>query len=452
MKKLKRWTSLNKIVINLIIITLLLPLIPFIENVQAGGNNDFTVVNYEAREQDIDNDGFVDQLRIVYNVNTTDSNTQVSAQVNTIFNQYPAEHEIIQWDNFTLTNEKSLSRSIFVDAWKEGEYTVTLKFVNPMTNEIISEYQLGVFNLMVGIEKPFVALNVIAEHEGKSVDDNFNTGSECKIKRNILDKIGHRYNETGEVQFIGAPWITPSIAPGENTPNSDEIDCSNWPAGKYSLKLIYHNSLGYSLESWKNFSILNQPAPSFNLNVTGQNMEIGTLCFITIEPTDGTDFSENQISWTTTPEHEGIGGLELNCKMWMPGIHRIVVNVTNSEGISATNGINLVRIPPLGENVSTWGNESVTSSWPVRSGGEVESEFTGYIATGIGMLLLFLISIIVLKRFGEDIQGEFTNKKSMINAEGLPTHTDEEGHLWRQHPDGQIDWWDANANMWIPFQ
>ena len=68
------------------------------------------------------------------------------------------------------------------------------------------------------------------------------------------------------------------------------------------------------------------------------------------------------------------------------------------------------------------------------------------------MLLLFLISIIVLKRFGDDIQGEFTNKKSMINSEGLPTHTDEEGHLWRQHPDGQIDWWDANANMWIPFQ
>ena len=39
-----------------------------IENVEASGNNDFTVVNYETREQDIDNDGFVDQLRIVFNV------------------------------------------------------------------------------------------------------------------------------------------------------------------------------------------------------------------------------------------------------------------------------------------------------------------------------------------------------------------------------------------------
>ena len=111
---------MNKIVINLIIILLFLPLLPLVNNVQAEGNSDFTVVNYEAREQDIDNDGFVDQLRVVFNVNTTNSHTQISAQVTTIFNQYPTEHEITQWDNFTLTNEKSLSRSIFVDAWKEG--------------------------------------------------------------------------------------------------------------------------------------------------------------------------------------------------------------------------------------------------------------------------------------------------------------------------------------------
>jgi hypothetical protein len=443
---------LNNIAMKIFVIILLLPLVPFVESVQAEEVSDYTIVNYEAREQDIDNDGFVDQLRIVFNVNTTKTQTPVSAQVKTIFDQYPTEHEIVQWDNFTLTNEKSLSRSIFVDAWKEGDYTVTLKFINPITSEVISEYQLGVFNLMVGMEKPFVVLNVIASHEGNTVDDKFNTGSECKIKRNVLDKIGHRYNKTGEVQFIGAPWITPSIEPGENTPSSDEIDCSNWPAGKYSLKLIYHNALGYSLETWRNFSILNQPSPSFNLNITGQNMEIGSLCFITIEPTDDTDFSENQISWTTIPEHGDSEGLEINCKMWMPGIHRIIVNVTNSEGISATNGVNLVRIPPLGDNSSAWGNESVTSSWPVRSGGEIESEYTGYIATGIGMLLLFIISILVLKRFGEDIQGEFTKSKSNVNTDGLPTHTDEDGHLWRQHPDGQIDWWDADANMWIQFQ
>ena len=351
-----------------------------IENVEASGNSDFTVVNYETREQDIDNDGFVDQLRIVFNVNTTKSQTPISAKLVTIFDQYPNQIEVIQWDNFTLTNEKSLSRSIFVDAWKEGKYIVLLKFLNPETSELISEYQLGEYNLMVGMETPFVALNVIATHEGKTVDNNFNTGSECKVKRNVLDNIGHRYNKTGEVQFLGAPWISPSLEPGENTPNNDEIDCSSWPAGNYNLKLIYHNSLGYSLETWKNFSIINQPAPSFNLNVTGQNMEIGSLCFITIEPTDGTDFSENQITWTTIPEHEDIEGLELNCKMWLPGIHRIIVNVTNSEGISATNGVNLVRMPPLDNgNLSTWGNESVTSSWPVRSGGEVESEYMGYI-------------------------------------------------------------------------
>ena len=88
----------------------------------------------------------------------------------------------------------------------------------------------------------------------------------------------------------------------------------------------------------------------------------------------------------------------------------------------------------------------------VISGGEVESEYMGYIGTGIGMLLLFLISVLVLKRFGDDMQGDFSTSKSKISSEGLPTHRDEDGHLWRQHPDGQIDWWDETANMWIPFQ
>ena len=444
--------SLNNNLIKIILIVTIISILPNFESVKAQNEEDFTIVNYEVREQDIDNDGLLDQLRVVFNVNTTKSQTPVSAKLITTFDQYPNQIEIIQWDNFTLTNEKSLSRSIFVDAWKEGKYTLSLIFINPITNEFISEYQLGDFNLMVGMEKPLVGLNVIANQDGETITDNFNTGSDCKIKRNVFDKIGHRYNKTGEVQFIGAPWISPSILPGEITPNNDEIDCSNWPAGKYSLKLIYHNSLGYSLETWANFSILNQPAPAFNLNLTGQNMEIGSLCFITIEPTDGTDFSENEITWTTTPKHNVSGGLEVNCKMWMPGIHRIIVNVTNSEGISATNGINLVRIPPLNENLTTWGNESVTSSWPVRSGGEIESEITGYIATGIGMILLLLISIMILKRFGEDIGDEFKTSKTNIDAEGLPTHTDEDGHLWRQHPDGQIDWWDSNANIWIPFQ
>ena len=115
--------------INICILILILPLLTMIENVGASGNNDFTVVNYETREQDIDNDGFVDQLRIVFNVNTTKSQTPISAKLVTIFDQYPNQIEVIQWDNFTLTNEKSLSRSIFVDAWKEGKYIVSLKFV-----------------------------------------------------------------------------------------------------------------------------------------------------------------------------------------------------------------------------------------------------------------------------------------------------------------------------------
>tara|TARA_Y100001980_G_C14556778_1_gene350233 strand:- start:4706 stop:6031 length:1326 start_codon:yes stop_codon:yes gene_type:complete len=438
--------------INILIILILISVFPDAEFAKSENNDDFTVVYYEAREQDIDNDGLIDQLRVVFSVNTTKTQTPVNAMLVTSFDDYPNQYEIFQWDNFTLTNEKSLSRSIFVDAWKEGKYTVTLAFKDPNTNQVLSEFLLGNFNLMVGLEKPFIDISVMADTNGNSVSDNFNTGSNCKITRSVLDKIGHRYDKTGEVQFIGAPWISPTISPGNDEPNSDQIDCSDWPAGKYSLKLIYHNSLGYSLEKWINFSILNQPAPAFNLNLTGQNMEIGSLCFITVEPTDGTDFSENEIKWTTIPDHNISDELEVDCKMWMPGIHRIIVNVTNSEGISATNGINLVRMPPLEDNMTDWGNESVVSSWPLRSGGEIKTEFTGYIATGIGMTLLLLISVIILRKFDDNIGDEFKESKISIDSEGLPTHTDEDGHLWRQHPDGQIDWWDETVKMWIPFQ
>ena len=133
-----------------------------------------------------------------------------------------------------------------------------MKFLNPETSELISEYQLGEYNLMVGMETPFVALNVIAKHDGKTVDNNFNTGSECKVKRNVLDNIGHRYNKTGEVQFLGAPWISPSIEPGENTPNNDEIDLWFVAAGAYAKPFCNYIKktgsigidIGSSIDTW----------------------------------------------------------------------------------------------------------------------------------------------------------------------------------------------------------
>ena len=34
------------------------------------------------------------------------------------------------------------------------------------------------------------------------------------------------------------------------------------------------------------------------------------------------------------------------------------------------------------------------------------------------------------------------------DSEGLPTHKDESGILWRRHPDGELDWWDKLTYSW----
>ena len=34
------------------------------------------------------------------------------------------------------------------------------------------------------------------------------------------------------------------------------------------------------------------------------------------------------------------------------------------------------------------------------------------------------------------------------DSEGLPTMKDDDGQLWRKHPDGSLDWWDTSFNIW----
>jgi len=34
----------------------------------------------------------------------------------------------------------------------------------------------------------------------------------------------------------------------------------------------------------------------------------------------------------------------------------------------------------------------------------------------------------------------------------MPTYVDDTGVHWRQHPDGNVDWWDSSQNLWQPFE
>jgi hypothetical protein len=48
----------------------------------------------------------------------------------------------------------------------------------------------------------------------------------------------------------------------------------------------------------------------------------------------------------------------------------------------------------------------------------------------------------------DEIFGGMLNEMGEPDPEGLPTHVDENGMLWRKHENGEVDWWDRTSMMW----
>ena len=88
---------------------------------------------------------------------------------------------------------------------------------------------------------------------------------------------------------------------------------------------------------------------------------------------------------------------------------------------------------------------------PVLSRGE-ETETSSVGIFGIGILALVLgIAVFVLMMKGpeDDQMGNIMlDEIGEPDAEGLPTHEDDNGMLWRRHDDGEMDWWDRSSLTW----
>ena len=88
---------------------------------------------------------------------------------------------------------------------------------------------------------------------------------------------------------------------------------------------------------------------------------------------------------------------------------------------------------------------------PVLSRGE-ETETSNVGIFGIGILALVLgIAVFVLMMKGpeDDQMGNIMlDEIGEPDAEGLPTHEDDNGMLWRRHDDGEMDWWDRSSLTW----
>ncbi len=382
---------------------------------------------------DTNQDGENDAVRVVVVLKTEQENTNLELR---LIGEYK-DREVSEILQFTFTGQSNAS--LTYDAWASGEHELKLQLVDQDGN-IITTIPLPTYVLRPALQTPSILLALNAPQ-------HIETGDECTISRVFSDETGPRYGASGVRTFSGAPF---TVLDSQNA-----LDCSHWPAGDYMLKEAYRNDLGQATEDWLNLTIHNRPAPDFTLVVNGNGNATDTECKVMLKQADeDTDFSTFQMIWRIQgAQIEGNIGPEFDCSTLAAGVHLVSLEVINNELISAIEGINLVRLP--GVDLT----EEQKEIAPSRSYGEdTETESVGWISIGVLGLVVVILSYLILVRVKDD-----TNELPMRDLgpspmilsdgspdpEGLPTTTDDEGVLWRQHPDGNHDWWDNELRIWV---
>jgi len=314
------------------------------------------------------------------------------------------------------------------DSWQEGEHTIILE-ITDLSGRSLRIIELGTFDLMPALQTPYVSLQL-------SANGWLETGDDCLITRVFADETGPRWGADGTRSISGAPF---------KVLDSDQVlDCSIWPAGGYELMETYQNSLGQTTTSWLNFTIHNRPPPEFALAVQGDGFEVGKVCSVRMSTND-VNQAGFLLEWQISPELGSMGtGDMITCADWPAGVYKILLKVTNSEGISTTKGLNLIRVP------ASDASDEELASQPVQSvGSETETQSVGWYGIGgLSLLVAVLVFLMLVKQPAANDDEIDLNQAMMMDAEGLATHVDEAGIIWRQHLDGGVDWWDEATGMW----
>ncbi len=382
---------------------------------------------------DTNQDGDIDAIRVVVVFNTEQDNTNLELR---LIGDYK-DREVTEVLQFTFSGQSNAS--LVYDSWASGEHELRLHVVDQNGN-IITTLPLPTYVLKPALQTPTIQLDLNAP-------EHIETGDECTISRLFSDETGPRYGASGVRTFSGAPFTV--------LDSQLSLDCSHWPAGDYVLKEAYRNDLGQTTEDWLNLTIHNRPAPEFTLSISGNGNSTDTECKVQLKQTDSeVDFTSFQKIWRIQGSQiEGDIGDEFDCSTLPAGVHLISLEVINNELISAIEGLNLVRLP--GDGLT----EEEKSVAPSRSYGEdTETESVGWISIGVLGLVVVVLSYLLLVRVKdapEQLPMRDLGPTPMIlpdgspDAEGLPTTTDDDGVLWRQHPDGNHDWWDQELRIWV---
>lgn len=431
---------------------------------------------------DTDDDGSYDAIRVVLVLNATSG----QADINMLLSASTGLRSTEQWDNRTVIGQENLS--LTVDAWEVGQYSLNLRMYDPVVGDLLADIDIGTLWMDPALSLPTLEMTLNAPA-------TIETGDSCMVTRFFVDEVGFRYSQMGSRTFTGVPF--------QVYDSDTQLDCSVWPAGDYELRESYQNGFGQTAEKVLQFSIYNRPAPSFNLSVTGEGGEIGSDCSINIvaETLDPIEFATYARVWDITPAQSVGDAASVDCRNWQPGVHKIVVVVSNEEGTSTTRGLNLVRLPVLKPTLE---QSEAAESWPTRSLGEqLEMQQDGWYVVGGVTGIVFLLSIIMTIRRGRrksgsiekglaGVEDPMTVKMMAPNSgstpiqkndfhglpgvqatldvgantsaqplallssgepdpQGLPVFTDADGIVWRKHADESMDWWDGNTSNWVRF-
>lgn len=434
----------SKLVLPLLLVSLLVGCIIFpqglVQDVQAESSSvedalaaeGLTLVALRNDTMDMNQDGEPDAIRVVVILNSSSEWTEIELRLYGIHK----DKEVQQEKYMAFTGQSNAS--LVYDAWSEGEHALRLEFIN-QDGDKITTLDLPSYILKPALKTPQLILDF-------DTQDWIETGDDCSINRIFADETGPRYDALGVRTFSGAPFTV--------LDNQTILDCSHWPAGEYTLKEVYRNDLGQTAEYWLNISIHNRPAPDFSMSVIGNENVTDKPCEITMTPNMiGVDFSTFEMIWTIQGTVlPGNRSITYDCSILPAGVHLITLEVINNEQIRTIRGINLVRLP--GMNLS----EDEASSLPSRSfGEETPTKSVGWFSIGgLGFIVCVVVFMLLVRVKDETEIVPLRNlgPTPMIladgspDAQGYPTMTDNEGVLWRQHPDGTTDWWDNQLLIW----
>ena len=420
------------VLIGLLLVCLLLPLPTTAElsTEEQLAEQGLTLLALRNDTIDTNQDGDIDAVRVVVVLNSTAASNDLIVKLRGLHK----EREVLETQEISFQGQTNIT--LVYDAWSKGEHVLRLDFLDE-NGDFIASYPLPTFMLTPSLDVPRVAIKLNA-------GNGLQTGETCEIVREFSDETGPRYGETGVRTFTGAPF---SVLDTHGV-----LDCSSWPAGAYELKETYRNGLGQTAESTLNFTINNRPAPDFSLSVSGHQNATDTPCMVRMLLEDGRSDADLDKIWSVRGQRiDGANGSTFDCSTLPAGAHLITLEDVTEKMISSIEGVNLIRLPATDLSA----NES--ANLPSSSlGMDTPTESVGWLSIGV---LAFFVSIVVFVVLVRNKEPEALELPALgptpqvladgsPDTQGLPTTLDDQGVLWRQHPGGEVDWWDQEWSIW----